>query len=75
VSGREGGIRTRDLSLPNRARYQASLTDSFVPAATPIEHSRQHGHVQVGVVVNPYLTLAVIQAMQPSDVLRNRSLP
>jgi hypothetical protein len=25
VSGREGGIRTRDLSVPNRARYQASL--------------------------------------------------
>src|SRR5713101_5853466 len=24
-SGREGGIRTRDLSVPNRARYQASL--------------------------------------------------
>src|SRR6266852_5139582 len=24
-SGREGGIRTRDLPVPNRARYQASL--------------------------------------------------
>jgi hypothetical protein len=31
-SGREGGIRTRDLPVPNRARYQASLlpeTDPF----------------------------------------------
>ena len=25
VTGREGGIRTRDLPVPNRARYQASL--------------------------------------------------
>jgi hypothetical protein len=25
VSGRAGGIRTRDLSVPNRARNQASL--------------------------------------------------
>src|SRR6266704_1641161 len=25
VSGREGGIRTRDLPVPNRGRYQASL--------------------------------------------------
>src|SRR5216684_5533502 len=60
----------------NGARWNDNrVADSLVPAATPIEHSRQHGHVQVGVVVDSYLTLAVIQAMQPSDVLRNRSPP
>src|ERR1700731_3505880 len=65
------------LVCPRRSRGRTVTirSDSFVSAATPIEHSRQHGHVQVGVVVDPYLTLAVIQAMQPSDVLRNRSSP
>jgi hypothetical protein len=51
------------------------VADGFVPAATPIEHSRQHRHVQVGVIVDPYLTLAVMEAMQPPDVLRNRPSP
>ncbi len=54
--------RQRHVCRParNGARGEDNrVTDGLVAAATAIEHSRQHRHVQVGVVVDPYLTLAV----------------
>src|SRR5204863_7751010 len=39
------------------------VTDGFVAAAPAIEHSRQHRHIEVSVVVDLYLTLTVVEAM------------
>jgi hypothetical protein len=38
--GREGGIRTRDLSVPNRARYQASLLPDVVNVLLDVRCTR-----------------------------------
>ena len=38
--GREGGIRTRDLSVPNRARYQASLLPDVLNSLLDVRCTR-----------------------------------
>ena len=43
--------------------------------AAAIKHPRQHRHVEVGVVVHAHFTLAVIEAVQPAGILRNRPVP
>jgi hypothetical protein len=39
------------------------VAHGFVPATPPIEHPREHWHVQVSVVVDPNFALAVVQTM------------
>ena len=56
-------------------RQQDRVADGLIPPAPTIEHPGQHGHVQVGVVVHAHLALAVMQPVQPADVLGNRSAP
>jgi hypothetical protein len=56
-------------------RKDNRIADGLIAATPAIEHSRQHGHVQVGVIVDPYLTFAIVEAMQPADVLRDRPSP
>ena len=80
----------RVISLPNRigrkndigrppwngaGRKKDRVADSLVPATSPIKHSRQHGHVEIGVIVDAHLALPVVQTMQPARVLRDRSPP
>ena len=68
----------RDLGRPaghGAGRQQNRIAHRLVAAAATIEHPRQHRHVQVGVVVDADLALAIVQAVQAADVLRNRPAP
>ena len=47
----------------------------FIASTTAVEHPRQHRDVQVSVVVDAHLALAVMQPVQSTDVLRDRSMP
>ncbi|EXI75343.1 MAG: hypothetical protein AW07_01244 [Candidatus Accumulibacter sp. SK-11] len=70
--------RKRHLGRPagHRAgRQQNGVPDRFVALAAPVEHPRQHRHIEVGVVVDADLPLAVVQAMQTAGILGNRSSP
>jgi len=40
-----------------------------------VKHSGQDRHIQVRVVVNSDLALSIEKAMQPANILRNRSPP
>jgi hypothetical protein len=51
------------------------ITDGFIAAAAPVEHSRKHRHVEVCIVVHTHLALAVVEAMQSAGVLGNGSSP
>ena len=80
----------RVVALPHRVRWQDDIrgpardragrkedrvADGLVAAATPIEHSRQHRHVEVGIVVDAHLSLAVVEPMESARVLRDRASP
>jgi hypothetical protein len=70
--------RQHDIGRPTgygTRRKDNRVPDSLVAAATSVKHSCQHRHVQIRVVVDPHLPLAVVEAMQPSNVLRNRPPP
>ena len=57
----------RDLGGPagHRAgRQQDRIAHRLIAAATPIEHPGQHRHVQIGIIVDLHLALAVVQSMQ-----------
>jgi hypothetical protein len=58
-----------DLGAPARV----ASCDRLAPS--PVEHSRQHRHVQIGIVVDAHLALAVVQTMRSAGVLRDRSSP
>ena len=51
------------------------VPDGFITAAASVEHPRQHRHIEIGVVVDAHLALAVVEAMQPAGVLGDGSSP
>jgi hypothetical protein len=51
------------------------VADCFVSCATAVEHAREHGDVEVGVVVNLHHSLAVVEAVKSSGVLRDGAAP
>ena len=44
-------------------------------AAPPLEHPREHSHIEVGVVVDSHLALAFAQTVQPARVLGDGAAP
>jgi hypothetical protein len=51
------------------------VANRFVAAAAPVEHARQHRHIEVRVIVYPHLSLTVVEAVQPSGVLGDGPAP
>jgi hypothetical protein len=70
--------RQPDVGRPSRhgaGRREDRVAHRFVPPATPVEHFCKHPDVEIGIVVDPDLALAVVQAMQAADILCNGSPP
>ena len=72
---RQGQRHVRRPARNGAGRNDNRVADNLIAAATAIEHSRQHGHIQVRVVVDPDVTLAIVEALKPADVLRDRPPP
>ena len=51
------------------------IAHSLISTTAPIEHSRQHRHVEVGLVVDPDLALSAMQAMEATNALGNCPTP
>ena len=56
-------------------RQENRVADGLIAAAAPVEHPRQHRHVEVRVVVDAHLALAVVEAVQSARVLGDRAAP
>jgi len=54
---------------------QNRIAERFIAAAPPVEHSSQHWHVQIGVIIHPHFAFAVVEAMKPAHVLSNGASP
>ena len=70
--------RQHDVGRPsgNRARRQQhGVADGLIAPAAPVEHSCEHRHVEIRVVVDADLALAVVEAVQAAGVLRDRASP
>lgn len=62
--GRRSGLRLFD-----------SVAERPIPSPSLCRHPCQHSHVFVHVIDDERVGLAVVPSVQPSDVLRQRSLP
>ena len=70
--------RKRNVGGPTRhgaGRQQDRVAHRLVATAATVEHPREHRHIQVGVVIDSHLLLAVVQTVQSADVLGNRPAP
>src|SRR5262245_5177524 len=74
----DGIRRENDIGRPTRdgaGRQKDRVANRLVPATPPVKHSRQHRHVEIGVVVDTHLALAVVETMQSAGILRDGSSP
>lgn len=56
-------------------RIEDGVSGGLVSAAALVEHARAHRHCAVNVVVDAHFLFRVVQAVQASDVLRERAAP
>ncbi len=56
-------------------RQENRVAHGFITSTTPIEHSRQHGRIEVGIIVDPNLALPIIEPVQATNVLSNCPMP
>src|SRR5439155_22021562 len=54
---------------------QDCVAERLVSATASVEHPRQHGNVQIRVVINPHFAFAFVEAMQSAHILSDRSPP
>src|SRR5262249_33682576 len=56
-------------------RNDKLVPDRLVPSAAAIKHPRQNRYIEIGVIIYSNLALSIVQAVQTSDILSNRSSP
>ena len=70
--------RQRDLRRPaghGAGRQQDRVAHRLVAAAAAVEHPGQHRHVQIGIVIDADLALAVVQPVQAAHILGDGAPP
>jgi hypothetical protein len=73
---RIGGKRNvRGPAWHRTGRQYDRVADGFIASAAPIEHPRQHRHIQICIVVDADFAFAVEEPVQPPRVLRDRPAP
>src|SRR5262245_54084101 len=57
------------------SRKQNGVSERLISATTFVEHSREHRHVEIGVIVNPHFSFGFVSPMKSANVLGDRSSP